>query len=315
MKKFLIIFSITFVINTALCRSGWIEQYSTGLEFPTSIAFADSSNGFITGFFSCARTSDGGASWLTFNPAVALRYSDVSFVNSDTGFLIVSNLNTGLYRTLNKGVSWTRILSNINIKSYQFINPHLGYLAEVNGNINRTTDGGMSWSYVFNNHNLVPVSISFADENHGILIDSEGRGLSTTDGGSHWSDIFLATGYGGKVSYPAVNSIYVASNSRDDIDVLRKSTDNAQSWTSEYFYFSRFTDIRFLNAGTGTVSGNHSLLMRTTDGGVSWIRQSISDSFFSVSALFFLNVNLGWLINSEGVVYKTYDGGGGSSKN
>jgi photosystem II stability/assembly factor-like uncharacterized protein len=307
-KYFLAVIIIFFNAEITFCGSGWTEQFSTGLEFPTSIAFADSLNGIITGYFSCERTSDGGASWEMFNPAVALNYSNACFISQDTGFLSATNSNSGLYKTTDKGISWTRILSSNRIQSFKFIDPLSGYLAESNGNISRTNDGGLSWSVVTVSV-FVPVSIDFADEDHGIMINSAGRGLMTTNGGNNWSSLFLATGYGGKVSYPETGFVYVASNSREDTDVLRKSTDNALSWTSVYFYNSRFTGIQFLNALTGTVTGNYSLVMRTTDGGQSWTHQSLGSSFYSVSAVFFLNINLGWLINSEGVVYKTYDGG------
>lgn len=295
-------------INFVFCQSGWIQQSTTKLEFPNSIAFADSEFAVITGTFNIASTTNGGGDWILSTIGSSFNYSNIQFVNSDTGFLWASQ-NRGLYKTTNRGSQWNRILSNIFFGAYHFVNTRIGYFAEANGNVNKTTDGGLTWINIANNHHISPVSMDFADESYGILIDRIGRGMSTTDGGATWNDIFLSTGFGGKISYPDRNAVYVASNSQT-AGIIRKSTNQGLTWTSVYFYKAVFTDMEFVNAFTGTVTGNYDLIIRTTDGGNSWVRQSNDTTLISVSAVDFINENTGWLVNSNGVVFKTTDGGG-----
>lgn len=306
----LMIYFFLFNIFFYFSESGWIQQSKTELEFPNNIAFADSEFAVITGLFNIASTVNGGKTWTLSSIGQSYNYSNAQFVNSDTGFIWASQ-NRGLYKTTNRGLEWNRILSNIFLEDYYFLNARIGYFAERNGNINRTTDGGLTWVYIANNHHITPVSIEFADENNGLLIDQEGRGVSTTDGGKTWYDIFLSTGYGGKISYPDKTALYVASNTQST-GVLRKSTNQGMTWTSVYFYRAVFTDIEFVNALTGTVTGNNDLIIRTTDGGFSWNHQSNNTSLVSITGVDFINADTGWLINSSGVVFKTTNGGYGN---
>lgn len=314
-KIFPVITFFLLNVNLTFCQSGWYMQYATDLEFPSCIAFADSNKGIITGFNFVSLTSDGGSSWSDIFIGSSSNFSNLQFVNQNTGYLWASlpTILRGLYKTTNSGINWIKINSPFALGGFFFLNTGLGYLAETNGNVNRTTDGGITWQTIINNHNIIPVSIAFANDKYGMLVDMTGRGLSTTDGGNTWFNIFLATGCGGKISYPDPDAVYVASNLQQEINTIRKSTNNGISWTSLYFYNSIFTDIQFVDANTGMVSGKVDMLMRTTDGGTTWVHQNTAGQFSAINDIFLLNANTGWLVNSDGIVFKTTDGGGNLS--
>jgi len=64
----------------------------------------------------------------------------------------------------------------------------------------------------------------------------------------------------------------------------------------------------FVNAQTGWVAGDSSLVLRTTDGGDHWIRSAFDTVLGKSEALWFCDSNLGWVADSNGL-YKTTDGG------
>ena len=64
----------------------------------------------------------------------------------------------------------------------------------------------------------------------------------------------------------------------------------------------------FVNPLTGWVAGDSSLVLRTTDGGVNWVRSAFDTVFGKSEAFWFYDSNLGWVADSNGL-YKTTDGG------
>jgi photosystem II stability/assembly factor-like uncharacterized protein len=68
-------------------------------------------------------------------------------------------------------------------------------------------------------------------------------------------------------------------------------------------------DISFVNANTGWIlgrmDGSLSILLKTTNGGISWSQQ-IQDSFY-FNAVCFIDENIGWLVSDS--ILKTTDGG------
>jgi photosystem II stability/assembly factor-like uncharacterized protein len=64
----------------------------------------------------------------------------------------------------------------------------------------------------------------------------------------------------------------------------------------------------FVNSQTGWAAGDSSLVLRTTNGGVQWVRSVYDTVLGSSEALWFCDSSLGWVADSNGM-YKTADGG------
>lgn len=88
------------------------------------------------------------------------------------------------------------------------------------------------------------------------------------------------------------------------------STDAGDNWQLNYIDASR-NDIwgaYFLDQDNGYVCGGGGLIMKTTDGGISWTKQ-VSNTTAVLYDIEFLDINNGIAVGSTGVLTKTTDGG------
>jgi photosystem II stability/assembly factor-like uncharacterized protein len=81
-------------------------------------------------------------------------------------------------------------------------------------------------------------------------------------------------------------------------------------WTVEYERekLDSYNGIAFPSASVGYIVGSGGSIMKTIDGGSTWVDQisPIADSFFDV---FFRTVDVGWIVGDNGVIVYTIDGG------
>ncbi len=71
--------------------------------------------------------------------------------------------------------------------------------------------------------------------------------------------------------------------------------------------------VYFINPQTGWVAGDSGFVLRTTDGGASWNRNSVDTLIWSCRSLWFQDATRGWAVGSggrfSGLLYITTDGG------
>jgi photosystem II stability/assembly factor-like uncharacterized protein len=77
------------------------------------------------------------------------------------------------------------------------------------------------------------------------------------------------------------------------------------SGTTKYLYGVSFTD-----ANTGTAVGSYGTILRTTDGGATWVAQG-SGTDATLYGVSFANANTGTVVGEDGIILRTTDGGGG----
>jgi photosystem II stability/assembly factor-like uncharacterized protein len=68
-----------------------------------------------------------------------------------------------------------------------------------------------------------------------------------------------------------------------------------------------FNDIQFITASTGWVVGTAGSILRTTDGGATWVAQ-VSNTSADLKRIQFINSQIGWVLGDR-VVLRTTDGG------
>lgn len=305
---------LTFSLIISICLNNisflnagqeWTFVSNCGNMLSSDIAFADDNNGTVIGFDFISFTSDGGLSWNKLRPG-ALNYSDIIFTGTDTGYMTGSNpaFLSGLYKTTNKGIDWYLVFQTSQGGVFRFLNSLKGYYCDKNGNIFHSNDGGLTWISLNNVLNVNPVSMSFSNVENGIIIDSEGRGFKTFNGGINWNRIFLKTGYSSGVDYADEEAAFVLTYNPEIIaEVVRKTTDGGNNWTSVYFDRYKITDIHFLNKDTGYICGTNGTIKLTTNCGNNWISQSDGLINFFV-AMYITGFENGWLLDSEGNVYR-----------
>ena len=66
--------------------------------------------------------------------------------------------------------------------------------------------------------------------------------------------------------------------------------------------------VSFADANTGTAVGSHGTILRTTDGGASWVSQR-SGTTYVLKGVSFTDVDTGTAVGINGTILRTTDGG------
>lgn len=96
--------------------------------------------------------------------------------------------------------------------------------------------------------------------------------------------------------------------------VIQRTTDAGQTWTNVYTSTANLewvNDIFFVNSTTGYAVGVSGSILKSTNGGLNWTRQVVSN-VTQFHAVFFINAGTGFAVgdgNPEGPIFKTVDGG------
>jgi len=153
--------------------------------------------------------------------------------------------------------------------------------------------------------------IKFVNGYVGVIVGDSGTILRTTNSGLNWNHISINTSKNLKSISITQNYIYVCGDS----GILICSSNMGESWDIIPFQFqTNLSDIFFIDTINGYVVGENSIF-KTTNKGMSWIRQTIDNNFFQ--AVYFLNKDTGFVtslrIISSGIfhsaIYKTTNGG------
>ncbi|MFQ5499597.1 MAG: WD40/YVTN/BNR-like repeat-containing protein [Candidatus Zixiibacteriota bacterium] len=67
--------------------------------------------------------------------------------------------------------------------------------------------------------------------------------------------------------------------------------------------------VSFTDANVGTTVGKGGTILRTTDGGDTWVSQSSGKANW-LTSVFFTDANTGTAVGSGGTILRTIDGGG-----
>ena len=155
------------------------------------IYFADENLGFVSGYSTLYRTTDGGDNWDTLAVGYNNEHinSKVNFINSTTGFF---GKKGQVFKTTDRGNTWTDApIENHTVPQLiQFVSDSIGYFISTTDTFGihshvlyKTTDSGNSWLDLTNELPTIGISsMFFTDENTGYLAGNLGI-LKTTSGG------------------------------------------------------------------------------------------------------------------------------------
>jgi photosystem II stability/assembly factor-like uncharacterized protein len=195
--------------------------------------------GYAAGQFrAVVKTTNGGSTWTIqqFPPGSDNLWSIYFPTDADTGYIAG---DPGIYKTTDGGTNWVRQdLTLTNLRSVHFpANAQTGYAAGINL-IVKTTNGGVSWVKQDSTHSLSSVHFP----------------------------VNAQTGYATGGEY---NSLKGA---------ILRTTDGGATWTgqnsgsSNYLYSVYFP----VDAQTGYVVGESGTILKTTDGGMSFVEDQPS---------------------------------------
>ncbi|MEJ7576067.1 MAG: YCF48-related protein [Pyrinomonadaceae bacterium] len=164
-------------------------------------------------------------------------------------------------------------------------------------------------------------SVIFTDARRGWIGGDAGTVLRTQDGGATWTRQTVAGVEAG------INDIYFRG--RDDglflaANGIYTTPDGGATWREARRFapaefdgaFPELYSVRFANKRRGWVVGSvsrrdtvvDSLLLRTEDGGASWVRDR-APAREELINLDFVNAERGWVVGAAGTILRTADGG------
>lgn len=280
----LAIATISGLIEGTITQPGWVSQVSGTDADLLGVAFTDPANGIIVGGKSDSlgnsqgvilHTNDGGTTWSSQLSATDKILRAISFGNSTNG-IAAGDCGT-LLRTADGGLSWTLETggTKADLFGVSFSDALTGTVVGDSGVILRTTNGGSSWSRQSSGITTALLSVSFADNLTGTAVGADRIILCTSDGGSTWT---LRQIIGGGANYGVVLT------SPDTGIVIQE----------------------------GTPSQNRCWIIRTINGGSTWIPQLMSPFYTRFRALSFADIHTGVVVGYKDetpVILRTQDGG------
>lgn len=265
-------------------------------------------------------TTDGGARWSVLRVPTSSDLADVAFPSAEIGYA-VSSAGT-LYRTATAGLTWS-ILGSGGEAPAALVAPSVSTVLAVGPTgLRRSSDSGASFAPVGGSvvlgrrhHRVVRRSLSgfplFAGaELAGSAVIAWGdEAIESLDGGAHWTLIPrpLANGNVEAVSFLTPRAGYEVSRQR-----LFFTRNAGRKWTEISSLGTPALGgegmLSFSNAQDGyaltAVSAHHDVLLRTTDGGRSWMPEALPRHLLSVAADGAVDYAVG-----EGALFATTDGG------
>ncbi|MCU0373613.1 MAG: T9SS type A sorting domain-containing protein [Ignavibacteria bacterium] len=222
------------------------------------------------------RTTNAGYNWQAINNWGMAKISIV-----DTGYIYTSGYNNGkgvLYKSTNLGITWDSIISS-NTFYYNnliFFNRDTGLVSSgntVDNQIWRTTNGGQSLQLITSYGGATSGKFFFVKEK----VNGE---------------------YYGYLYYPQGWYLYYTTNS-------------GVNWQYRQFLPIAVNSIYFINKDTGwaTASTSVNYVMKTVDGGLNWVNQTVPYTVTNYDVCF-ANSRKGWVgCGNDERIYATSNGG------
>ena len=189
------------------------------------------------------------------------------------------------------------------------------------GTVLLTRDGAKTWQEQPSGTSRALSAISFADHQHAFIVGSGGTILTTSDGGVTWRAQRSGTRehlLGVYASSP------VAAHVVGAFGTLLSTSDGGATWRKHELSWDslipliikdsgilepNLNSVYFVNPQTGWIVGEFGLVLKTTDGGRTWISQTYGGDRPQLFAVIFRDEWIGWSVGQQGTLFKTTDGG------
>lgn len=183
-----------------------------------------------------------------------------------------------------------------------FIDENQVWACGDHGVLIKSMDGGISWQYFEQNEKYDYETLFFIDHETGWLGGLSGL-FKTVDGGVNWFDIELNMFAKEFKSIVFVDSMTGWANINND---LYYTSDGGYSWEVRMDTLDGIRKIEFPSSQYGYLITYDALLYRTQDDGENWSAVQFQGELMD---LCFLDATKGWLLDENGKIYKTTDGG------
>ena len=244
------------------------------------VDFADAFHGIAVAHDVTLRTSDGGVTWKSLSRG----FEDVDMVDGSTAFAV---RQANIYRTTDGGATWDSLASAPDFRrlhGVSFSDGTTGTVVGELGTILRTADGGVSWSVQSSETTADLEAVQFADASHGIAVASQADFrqpilLRTSDGGDHWlhDDQWLVV----EGAFPPYQAVAMLNSSTGVVvgalGNILRTTDGGASWVNKTHVAAGHVFSVSFANSDDGIAVGLPHILRTTDGGASWERQTMGD--------------------------------------
>ena len=262
------------------------------------------------------KTTDGGTIWEVQQSGVTTALNKVAFIEGDVG-VAVGDEGT-IIRTTNGGRTWTPLSSSVtsSLQGVVYAGENTFVVAGLLGVILRSVDGGLTWTARTSGTTQGLHGVFFTSPDTGIVVGDAGTILLTIDGGITWTAQTIGTSEDlrGCVFHDASRGVVVGNSG-----VIGRTTDGGTTWTLQPSGVSgTLRTVSFASDDTLiTVGGDFGqfgipgppIILRSTDGGVSWTEVIQSAASYLLAAVSFGRPGSGTAVGAAGEVIRTTDFG------
>ncbi len=310
---------ILFSFTIANAQTGW---------FPLSSGTSTNLNGvgYLTTDYVIAvgdvgtilRTTNGGSSWESITSGTTQRLNSISVINNSIA-VIAGDLGT-ILRTTDGGSSWELIVSNVsdNLLSVSF-NGANGVAGGTSQTILYSTDAGATWTTSqtgffgggFWGVQMLDADNAFVAGENSIFQPMFGW---STDGGQNWNYIaFYLNSNEGRlygVHFFDLNNGVAAASVWTGEGAIAVTSDGGADWNTLPFVNDALYTLNFPDNQSiiGYAAGANGIIIKTTDGGGSWVEQSSGTSVI-LFGITFADELTGYAVGENGTILKTVSGG------
>jgi photosystem II stability/assembly factor-like uncharacterized protein len=173
------------------------------------------------------KSSDLGNSWQR-NYTTPANGRKIFFLNDSTGWRFL-NYYGGIFRTTDRGITWTTQHQSFNAEDLRFIDQDIGFACSKTELI-RTYDGGLNWTVMNLPFQGELTFVQFINILTGVVA---GKGILyiTQDGGVTWRNINPGSSTVNYTGLQFINNIIIVSSKEGNV---LKSSDMGYNWSEHY---------------------------------------------------------------------------------
>ena len=296
------------ILRTTNAGLTWERQQSP-TTFPLlSLSFPDSKHGWAVGgrwpdsASVILHTSDAGATWFPQTAGTPTVINDIA--STDSNHAIAVGYDGTILSTTNSGITWVRRTSWVHeeltavcFADSQTVLAVGEYLSGLGppSQILRSTDAGIDWEWIPSTLEG-PHDIIFPSPTRGLIANYDPFGcggagtIATTNAGSSWTELTL-------IEYNISRMCFTDTN-----------TGMAVATRCGLRRLDRVIHPRAEEARSGQSLGGGPIL-RTTDGGLTWIAQIVGNDVGSYFGVSFIDNYTGTVVGPNGTIFHTTNGG------